>query len=200
MDLPGKEFCRGLSITLIVSVCALGIAACGPDHEGGGNFGGAVAPNPPPPKLPACSQQSIVGIDPVSNVGYVPVFTQDASGNAQVAVVDLTVGAANPVLATLAIPGARRSIGIGYDPIHKTMLDEVALTAGGVALAVIDTTTKTVAGGTVSLAGLTYADHFGGLIENPVLKQAIVAGTTNLGVLDTSVSPPIWNAGSVITT
>jgi hypothetical protein len=82
----------------------LGIAACGGDHNGGGNFAGATAPNPPPPKLPACSQQSIVGIDPLNNIGYVPVFAPDAGGNAQVAVVDLTVGAANPVLATLAIP------------------------------------------------------------------------------------------------
>jgi hypothetical protein len=178
----------------------LGIAACGGDHNGGGNFAGAVAPNPPPPKLPACSQQSIVGIDPVSNIGYVPVFARDGSGNAEVVVVDLTVGAADPVLATLAIPGASRSIGIAYDPIHKTMLDEIELTDGEVGLAVIDTTTKAVSGATVNLAGLTYINYFGGVIEDPVRRQAIVAGTTNLGVLDTSVSPPVWKPASVITT
>ena len=185
---------------MAVAVFAFALAACGGDHGGGGNFVKTTAPNPPPPPLPACSQQSIVGIDPVNNVGYVPVFKQDPSGNAQVAVVDLTVGAADPVLATLVIPGARRSIGIGYDPLHKTMLDEVDLTAGGVALAVIDTTAKTVSGSTVSLAGLTYADHFGGLVENPVLKQAVVAGTADVGLLDTSVNPPVWDAASVITT
>ena len=141
-----------------------------------------------------------MGIDPVNNMGYVPVVKHDASGNAQVAVVDLTVGAANPLLATLAISGAGSSIGLAYDPVHKTMLDEVAETAGGVGLAVIDTATKIVSGATISLDGLTYANYFGGLIEDPTRKQAIVAGTTNLGVLDTSVNPPVWNAASVVTT
>ena len=157
MQLAGKELLRLACNALIISACALALAACGGDLGGSGAFIGT-APNPPPPPVPACSQQSIVGIDSLNNVGYVPVFAQDASGNAQVAVVDLTVGATDPVLATLVIPGARRSIGIGYDPIHKTMLDEVDLTAGGVALAVIDTTTKTVSGSNGSLARMTYSN------------------------------------------
>src|SRR5579859_7378923 len=105
MQLARKELRRLAYNVLIIFACAFALAACGGDLGGGGNFVKTSAPNPPPPPAPACSQQSIVGIDPLNNIGYVPVFARDASGNAQVAVVDLTVGVANPVLATLAIPG-----------------------------------------------------------------------------------------------
>src|SRR5579859_3949438 len=168
MKLSGRELRFAIG-----AVFALVLVACGGDSGGGGGFVQGTAPNPPPPPPPLCSQQSIVGIDPVNNVGYVPIFAHDASGNAEVAVVDLTVGAANPVLATLAIPGAVRSIGMAYDPVHKTMLDEINLTAGGVGLAVIDTTTQALSGGVVSLTGLSYTNSFGGVIEDPVRKLAI---------------------------
>ena len=38
----------------------------------------------------------------------------------------------------------------------------------------------------------------GGMVENFVSNQAIVAGTSDLGILDTSTSPPTWNHASII--
>jgi len=92
----------------------------------------------------------LIGIDFVNSVGYVPLTKTDASGNAQVAVVDLTVGAKNPVLSTLSITGAQRSIAMAYDLIHQTMLDEIeTLDRQNTGVAIIDTTTKKYTGTTI---------------------------------------------------
>jgi hypothetical protein len=131
----------------------------------------------------------------------VPISKLDAGGNAQLAVVDLTVGAASPVLSTISITGSTRSIAMAYDPLHKTMLDETELASGtDTGVAVIDTATKSYTGNTVTASGLGRTSFFGGIVENPARKEAIVAGVSSIGRLDTSTNPPTWDASSVVET
>ena len=194
---------RGILAALTAGALTLTIAACGGEGGGGGGFAstsGIPVPSPTPPPQ-ACSGQGLIGIDPVNNVGYVPISKTDGSGNAEVAVVDLTVGAKTPILSTIAITGSTRSIAMAYDPIHKTMLDETSLASGNdTGVAIINTTTKSYTGTTVTATGLGPTGFFGGIVENPTRKEAIVASPGSIGVLDTSVNPPTWNASSVVVT
>src|SRR5258706_11409287 len=93
---------RSLSLLIMLSMLALqaiALMACGSDNNSASS-----APTPTPVTFPqACSGQSLVAIDPINNVGYVAIYALDQSGNAQLAVVDLTVGAANPVLKTISL-------------------------------------------------------------------------------------------------
>src|SRR5216684_9155929 len=99
---------RGLFFASLAA--ALALAACGGEGGGGGTTTASAPIAIPTPPPQACSGQGLIGIDPVNNVGYVPISKTDGSGNAQVAVVDLTVGAASPVLSTISITGSTRSI------------------------------------------------------------------------------------------
>jgi hypothetical protein len=148
----------------------------------------------------ACSGQGLIAIDPVANVGYVPVYTLDGSGNAQLAVVDLTVGAANPVVKEISLVGSDQPLATTYNPNNKTVLALGLLQSSG-ALTVyeIDTAsqavTNTVALPTNSITGVPYR---GGIVEDITNNRAFIAGASLVGILDTSVSPPVWNAGSVV--
>ena len=72
----------------------------------------------------ACSGQSLIAIDPVHNLGYVAIYQLDGSGNAQLAVVDLTVGAGNPVLKTISLIGSVQPISEVYNPNGPSILAE----------------------------------------------------------------------------
>src|SRR5713101_7402661 len=95
-------------------VMALILGACGPDSPSRSAKLAPVTPTPTPTPTPGpspqiCSGQSgsgqsLVGIDPINNVGYAPLIALDGSGNAQIETVDLTVGAASPLLGTLTLP------------------------------------------------------------------------------------------------
>lgn len=155
------------------------------------------APTPPPS---ACSGQGLIGIDPDNNVGYVPIYPLDAKGNAQIAVVDLTVGKANPVIKELSLDGSTTPVAVAYNPNNKTMLAEgSSSTTHNVTVYEIDTKTQTVTN-SVPATGLSQSGEGGGIVENAVTNKAFVAGSFDLGILDTSVSPPVWDAASVITT
>lgn len=78
------------------------------------------------------------------------------------------------------------------------MLVEAYLTAGGIAVYVIDATTESVTGH-VKATGLS-GTLFGGMVEDIVHNRAFVGGTNEIGILDTSKSPPVWDAGSVVST
>ena len=197
-------------------VMALGLSACGPDNSSRSAKLAPLTPTPTPTMTPTptatptpgpapqvCSGQSgagqsLVGIDPINNVGYAPLIALDGSGNAQIEAVDLTVGTANPLLATLSLSGASKTISTAYNPNNATMLVETFLKNGGIGVFVIDTATKTVTG-PVKATGLN-SGFFGGILEDSIHNRAFVAGQTTIGILDTSTTPPAWNAGSVVTT
>jgi hypothetical protein len=188
---------------------ALSLSACGPDSSSRSVKLAPVTPIPTPtptsgPPAQICSGQSgagqsLVGIDPINNVGYAPLIALDGSGNAQIEAVDLTVGAASPLLATLSLPGASKAVATAYNSNNATMLVETFLKSGGIGVFVIDTATKTVTGPPVKATGLN-SGFFGGILEDSTHNRAFVAGQTTIGILDTSTTPPAWNAGSVVTT
>jgi hypothetical protein len=198
-------------------VMALGLSACGPDNSSRSAKLAPLTPTPTPTMTPTptatptpgpapqvCSGQSgagqsLVGIDPINNVGYAPLIALDGSGNAQIEAVDLTVGTANPLLATLSLSGASKTISTAYNPNNATMLVETFLQNGGIGVFVIDTAAKTVIGPPVKATGLN-SGFFGGILEDSIHNRAFVAGQTTIGILDTSTTPPVWNAGSVVTT
>ncbi|HYL58799.1 MAG TPA: hypothetical protein VEU51_08000 [Candidatus Acidoferrales bacterium] len=187
----------GLAIVLLLAVAAIPtFSACDPCASCGGHH------NPPPPPPPgACAGQGLIGLDPVNNVGYVPLNTTDMSGNAQVAVVNLAVGAPNPVIKTLAlnVGGSQGNFpeALAYNPANKTILAESVLTAGGVGIFEIDTNTQTV----LHEVDATGLDEFrGGVLQDFKNNRAFVAGLSTIGILDTSTSPPVWNAASVVST
>src|SRR5581483_10143811 len=62
-----------------------------------------------PPVIKVAPSQGLIAIDGATQIGYVPVYAQNSSGDALVAVVDLDPNspvANNPVIATIALTGS----------------------------------------------------------------------------------------------
>jgi hypothetical protein len=179
---------------LALAMCqAIALMACGSD-----NNSPSASPTPTPVPFPqACSGQSLIAIDPVHNVGYVAIYQLDGSGDAQLAVVDLTVGAGNPVLKTIPLIGSVQPISEVYNPNGPSILAEARDAGNVVHIYEIDPASESVVSSIIA-AGLSDTGMSGGMVENFVSNQAIVAGTSDLGILDTSTSPPTWNHASVI--
>ena len=76
-----------LMLLALIASQALALMGCRND----GNAPSAVSAPTPVIFPQACSGQSLVAIDPVRNVGYVAIYQLDPSGNAQLAIVDLTI-------------------------------------------------------------------------------------------------------------
>jgi len=171
----------------------LALMACGNDS----NAPYAVSAPTPVIFPQACSGQSLVAIDPVRNVGYVAIYQLDPSGNAQLAIVDLTVGTVNPVLKTISLTGSVQPVSAVYNPQGPSILAEARDGANQVHIYEIDLATQSVVSSTPA-TGLSHTGMSGGIVEDFVTNQAIVAGTSDLGILDTSTSPPTWNPASII--
>jgi hypothetical protein len=172
---------------------SVGLTACGADNQPSSS-----SPSPPPITFPqACSGQSLIAIDPVHNVGYIAIYQLDQVGNAQLAVVDLTVSAANPVLKTISLTGSIQPISEVYNPLGPTILAEARDSSNQVHIYEIDPATQSVVNAIVA-TGLSDNGTSGGIVENFIHDTAIVAGTSNLGILDTSTSPPTWNPPSIL--
>ncbi|MGO9057216.1 MAG: hypothetical protein ACLQU2_07480, partial [Candidatus Binataceae bacterium] len=92
----------------------------------------------------ACSSQTMIGIDPINNIGYVPVYSLDKAGNAQLAVVDLTVGVGSPVLKTVSLVGSVQPISVIYNPFNQTILAQARTVDDRVFIYEINTTTQSV--------------------------------------------------------
>src|SRR5579885_2445580 len=154
-------------------------------------------PTPPPA---ACSGQGLIGIDPVNNIGYVPIYALDKSGNAQLAVVDLKVGAASPILKEISLAGSDQPLAVAFNPNNNTMLAEARSSAtNNITVYEISTSTQSVTN-SVPATGLSQTGTGGGIVENADTNTAFVAGDFTLGLLDTSKSPPVWNPASVVST
>lgn len=150
-----------------------------------------------PPQVTVAPSQGLIAIDGRNNVGYVPIYSIDASSNAKIAVVDLTVGSANPIIKTLSLPGSRRPIAATINPAANRVYVEAQTPAGLVNVHVIDTTTQTVIS-TVVATGVTFSGSFGGIIADPSAQHLIVAGTSNIGIMSLANDPPTMIAGSLI--
>jgi len=149
-----------------------------------------------PPAVKTLPSQGLIAIDPIHNVGYVPIYTHDASGNGQIAVVDLTVGAANPVLTLVSLPGTSTAIASNFFG-NNGRVYVLAASGSSVVVHVIKSSDNTVEF-SIPATGVTFNGSFGGIIVDGARNRVIVAGTSTIGVLDISTATPTWNAASVI--
>src|SRR6185295_2383270 len=67
-----------------------------------------------PQAVKTLPSQGLIAIDTIHNVGYVPIYTHDANGNGQIAVVDLAVNAANPIITLVSLPGTSTAIASNF--------------------------------------------------------------------------------------
>ena len=161
----------------------------------------------------ACSPRTLIGIDPYNNFGYVPVYSLDNQGNARIAVVDLARGIRNPVRKLISLIGSVQPMALAYNPSNRTMLADARRADDHVLVYEIDTATASVSN-VVEAKGLIQQVPIpakniwgpvriqpaaGGIVENLRTHQAFVAGSTTMGILDTTHSPPVWDPESVIT-
>lgn len=154
-----------------------------------------------PTQIKVAPSQGLIAIDAKNNYAYVPIYTLDNNnaGDAQVAVVDLTVGVANPVLKVLSLPGSIRPVAATIDPTANRAYVEAATSSNNVNVYEIDTTTQTVIH-TIAATGVIHSGSFGGIIANPGKHKLIIAGTNNIGMMDLSTDPPTMIANSVLST
>jgi hypothetical protein len=209
----------GSAIATVIG-CSKGTASPATTSRPPGTSAAAIA-QPAPTRAPitpftlfsrACSGRTLIGIDPYNNVAYVPVYSVDHLGNAQLAVVNLAVGAVSPVRKTISLTGSVQPVGVAYNPVNRTILADARTVDNHVFIYEIDTDNTSVSN-MVTATGLfqgvevgarniwgavSIQPAAGGIVENILTNQAIVAGTATVGILDTSKSPPVWNPRSVI--
>jgi len=178
---------------LAVAVALAGLASLtGCQSPGGDASTPAFSETFPQP----CGTEEAIGIDPEHNTGYVSIYTQDSRGNAQLAVVDLSADAANPMIKTISLPGARVAQSVTYNPNNKTIL-ATGLASFQVFAYEIDAVAHSLKN-TVALPGLFALGTNGGIVEDPKANRALAGTSGFLGVLDTSRSPPVWDPHSII--
>ncbi|HEX4235133.1 MAG TPA: hypothetical protein VH041_12600 [Caldimonas sp.] len=149
-----------------------------------------------PAAIKTLPSQGLIAIDTIHNVGYVPIYTKDASGNGQIAVVDLTVGVANPIITLVSLPGTSTAIASNFFADNGRVY---VLAANGSALTVhvIKASDNTVEF-SVACTGLDFSGSFGGVIVDGKRNHVVVAGTDTIGLLDISTATPTWITTSVI--
>jgi hypothetical protein len=155
-------------------------------------IGGAAAPA----AIKTLPSQGLIAIDTVRNVAYVPIYTHDVNGNGQVAVVDLTVGLANPVITLISLPGTSTAIASNFFADNGRVYVEAA-NGSNVVIHVIKASDNTVEF-SIPATGLTFSGSFGGVIVDGKRNHVVVAGTSTLGLLDISTQTPTWVTTSVI--
>jgi hypothetical protein len=157
---------------------------------------GIVAGPAAPAAVKTLPSQGLIAIDTVHNVGYVPIYTQDANGNGQIAVVDLTVGVTNPIITLVSLPGTSTAIASNFFADNGRVY-VLAASGQNVTVHVIKASDNTVEF-SIPATGLSFSGSFGGIIVDAKRNRVIVAGTSTIGVLDISTATPTWNAASVI--
>ncbi|HUP92898.1 MAG TPA: hypothetical protein VM074_11675 [Solimonas sp.] len=151
-----------------------------------------------PPQITGVASQGLVAVDTARNIAYAPVYTLDAQLNAQVAVVNLDPGAANPIITTISLPGSNQPIASSMDAINNRVFVAARQSNdNSVRVYRINPATNTLID-TMLIAGLTHSGNFGGIVANPSRNKVIVVGTAQLAILDISVEPPVLRPNSVI--
>ena len=149
-----------------------------------------------PAAIKTLPSQGLIAIDTINNIGYVPIYTEDASGNGQVAVVDLTVGAANPIIKLVSLPGTSTAIASNFFA-DTGRVYVLAANGSNMFVHVIRTSDNTVES-SIAATGLSFSGQFGGVIVDGPRQHVVVAGTSAIGLLDISTNPPTWNQASIV--
>lgn len=154
--------------------------------------GGAAAPA----AIKTLPSQGLIAIDTVHNVGYVPIYTQDASGNGQIAVINLDIAATTPLIKLISLPGTSTAIASNFFADNGRVY---VLAANGSQLVVhvIKSSDNTIEF-SIPATGLSFSGSFGGVIVDGPRKHVVVAGTSTIGLLDISTATPTWSQTSVI--
>lgn len=197
----------GLVVCLLVAAAGLSLYTSGCDPCAScSNEGPTASPTPAPS---SATGQGLIAIDTVNNVGYVPIYTLSGGGggartnpasvpsSSQLAVVDLTIGAANPIIKLLELSNVVVPTGGAFNQKNGRVYAEGTLADGTVSVFEINTTTQAIIN-TIPCPGITNSNRFGGVVADPVRNLLVVAGTSTIGLMDTSVEPPVFNAASVV--
>ena len=154
--------------------------------------GGAAAPA----AIKTLPSQGLIAIDTIHNVGYVPIYTKDAKGDGQIAVVDLNVGVTNPIITLVSLPGTPTPIASNFFADNGRVY-VLAANGSNLTVHVIKSSDNTVEF-SIAATGLTFDGSFGGVIVDGKRSHVIVAGTSEIGLLDISTATPSWISTSVI--
>lgn len=152
--------------------------------------------NTAPAAVKTLPSQGLIAIDTIHNIGYVPIYTEDSTGNGQVAVVDLTVGATSPILKLISLPGTSTAIASNFFA-DTGRVYVLAANGSNMFVHVIRTSDNTVES-TIAATGLSFGGQFGGVIVDGPRQHVIVAGSYSIGLLDISTTPPTWNQASIV--
>jgi hypothetical protein len=203
----------GLAVCLLLAAAwtSLNTTGCDPCASCSTTTGHHKPTPTPTPAPSSATGQGLIAIDTVHNVGYVPIYTLTSVGGAptnpdvvsvpgssQLAVVDLTIGAANPVIKLLELSSVVEPTGGAFNEKNGRVYEEGRLADGTVNVYEIDTTAQTVIN-TIPCPGITNEGQFGGVVADPVRNLLVVAGTSTIGLMNTAVEPPVFNAASVVT-
>ncbi|MGZ5733726.1 MAG: hypothetical protein ACXWJA_16695 [Caldimonas sp.] len=150
-----------------------------------------------PAAIKTLPSQGLIAIDTINNVGYVPIYTKDATGNGQIAVVNLDVAATNPIVKLISLPGTSTAIASNFFADNGRVYVLAANGAGNLFVHVIKASDNTVEF-SVAATGVDFQGSFGGVIVDGKRQHVIVAGTSAIGLLDISTATPTWQAASVI--
>ena len=149
-----------------------------------------------PTAIKTLPSQGLIAIDTINNIGYVPIYTQDATGNGQIAVVNLDVAATSPIVKLISLPGTSTAIASNFfgDTGRVYVL---AASGSQMVVHVIRTSDNTVEY-SIPATGLSFDGSFGGVIVDGGRQHVVVAGTSAIGLLDISTTPPTWNQASIV--
>jgi hypothetical protein len=162
-------------VAAIVSIGALALvaASCGGDHNGAKSGTHAAPP------LVTSPGSGLFAVNCAQGKAYVPLGTLDASGNGQVAVIDLTADpdVKNPVLKIISLSHADIPTGTALDNDDNLILVVSGKTSGQDGkLDIIDTTTDTlVSGSPFAFPTGSQSGYFGQVLYNPTSHQALVS-------------------------
>ena len=125
-----------------------------------------------------------------------PIYTHDAGGNGQIAVVDLNVGVANPIITLVSLPGTSTAIASNFFADDGRVY-VLAANGSNIVVHVIKSSDNTVEF-SIPATGLSFNGSFGGVIVDGKRSHVVIAGTSTIGLLDISTATPTWMANSVI--
>jgi hypothetical protein len=121
----------------------------------------------------------MIGIDPINNIGYVPVYSLDKSGYAQLAAVDLTVGAPSPVVKTISLGASVQPISVTYNPFNRTILAQSRTADNQVFIYEISTITQSVMSTVIATGLVQQAGAKSGVTVSPPAAAADSADSSS---------------------
>ena len=139
-------------------------------------IGGAAAPA----AIKTLPSQGLIAIDTIKNIGYVPIYTHDASGNGQIAVVDLNVGVANPIITLVSLPGTSTAIALNF--FADTGRVYVLAANGSNIVVHVIRASDNVVEFSIPATGLSFNGSFGGVIVDGKRKHVVIAGTSTMAL------------------